>query len=290
MTSPVAVVGLTWDGYDVQRSDLDVFLEITEGLDELPDLRSFQQIVPFRHGRRADVPYADKRAIVLTGLLSGPSATERAGYRGYVDEVKGSFSPLRDTPGTLVATLEDGTTRWIKAMPLDMRTKPIVPGAANASIELIADDPFWYSANGFATMDSGLVMDDGEVMDQGAVVVVTPTSTSEAVALDTLGTADVERIRVHMTGPSVSPPGIEVDTPDGLVGFALAAPLISGQELTVDNFARTALIGVLSQREGMTLKAANRHGEYVRLRPGVNAVRVLGQPAQARILFTPTWL
>lgn len=289
MTSPVAVVGLEWDGYDVQRSDLDVFLEITEGLDELPELRSFHQVIPFRHGRRSDDPHADHRVLVLTGLLSGPSGNERAGYRGYVDEVKAAFSPLRKNR-VLVATLENGSQRWIRATPRDTKPVPIVPGASRYSIELIADDPFWYSSYGFSALDSGLSLDDGEHLDQGGEIVITPTSVSHSFTFDSMGTADVERTRVQLFGPSMTPPGIEVDTPDGVVGFVMASALSAGQTLVVDNYARTVLIGSVTQRQNMTLKASNRHGEYVRFNAGHNTVRILGDPAEARILLTSTFL
>ena len=289
MTNRHVVVGLTWDGYDIQRADFGVLLDIVDGLDDLPELRTSRQVIPFRHGQRAEYPYANGRPLVLSGLLDGRDGLDRAAYRTYVDEVKQSFSPFRAEPGILVATLEDGTLRWISAMPLDLRPASIVPGASRISIELLADDPFWYSAYGFASMDSGLLMDDGEAMDQGAELVVTPTTASHAIAFDTLGTADVERIRIQFTGPSVAAVGIEVDTTDGIVGFT-AATLASGEELEVDNAARTALVGVLSQRQFMTLQAANRHGEYVRFRSGLNTVRILGQPAEVRILLTPTYL
>jgi Phage tail protein len=315
MTSPVAVVGLTWDGYDIQRSDLDVFLEITEGLDELPELRARRDIIPFRHGQRPAAPYANRRPIVLTGLISGPSATERSGYRGYVDEVKESFSPLRSAPGTLVATLEDGTTRWIKAMPLDARFRPIVPGASNTSIELVADDPFWYSAygtvgdviaydaaiiydsslhlydgaTGALGMDTGIEMDDDYLMDSGGEIIVTPPTTE--VTFDSMGTADVERIRIRFVGPSTGSVGVHNLSTSSPVGFSIARTLAAGEEIVVNNYARTAkLDGVTNVRGDMTLRDGNRHNEYLRLLPGSQTLRILGAPAEARITFFATWL
>lgn len=290
MTSPVAVVGLKWDGYDIQRADLDVFLEITEGLDELPELRTHQQVIPFRHGQRADMSYAHARPIVLSGLISGPSGNERSAYRAYVDEVKASFSPFRT--GLLVATLEDGTTRWIHAMPLDMRYTPIVPGASNVSIELIAHDPFWYSAYGVLNLDSGVEMDDDELMDAGGEIVV-PSGTTEVTFTNT-GTAEVERIRARFIGASGGSVGIEnLSTPE-LVGFSIAQTLAAGQRITVNNYHRTARrdlgAGQGNVRGSMTLRAGNRNGEYLRLLPGSNTLRILGAPAEARITFFPTWL
>jgi hypothetical protein len=31
MTSPVAVIGLVWDGHDLARPDLDIFFDLAEG-------------------------------------------------------------------------------------------------------------------------------------------------------------------------------------------------------------------------------------------------------------------
>jgi hypothetical protein len=289
VTSPVAVVGLTWDGYDIQRSDLNVFLQITEGLDEMPELRTARQVIPFRHGQRSTSPYANRRPIVLTGLISGPSATERSGYRGYVDEVKESFSPFRSTPGTLVATLEDGTTRWIKAMPLSMLNAPIVPGAANTSIELVADDPFWYSAYGTLDMDDGIEMDDDYFMDSGGEIVVTSPTTE--VTFDSQGTAEVERIRVRFVGPSTSSVGVVNRSTPSPVGFTIARTLAANEEITLNNYSRTVkLDGTTNLRGDTTLYAGNRHGEYLRLLPGENRLQILGAPAEMRLLFFATWL
>ena len=135
-----------------------------------------------------------------------------------------------------------------------------------------------------------LLLDNGESLDSGAETVLAPSSPSHEFALNTLGTADVERVRVRMVGPSVEAPGFEVDTPAGVIGFQLASPLVGGEILEVDNYARTVLLDGVSARGSMTLGAANRHGEYARLRPGNNTVRAIGQPAEVRILFTPTYL
>jgi hypothetical protein len=38
------------------------------------------------------------------------------------------------------------------------------------------------------------------------------------------------------------------------------------------------------------LLGGNQHGEYFRLKPGVQTLRILGQPAEVRLLITPTYL
>lgn len=133
-------------------------------------------------------------------------------------------------------------------------------------------------------------LDDGGVLDDGGEVVVTPSSTIHALALDTVGSAAVEKVILRFVGPSLTPPGIEVDTPEGIVGFVMAAALAAGQELVVDTAAGTALIGGISQRGSMTLQAANAHGEYVHLLARNNSIRLLGAAARVGLTFNSTWL
>lgn len=207
-----------------------------------------------------------------------------------IDTWKKALDPTAAEPVLILDSLEDGTQRYCWAVPTSFLWTHLVPQKARISVELDALDPFWYGVYGNSTMDSGLIMDNGEVMDSSGEITVTPTSTSYSITLDPASTAEVERIRIRFVGPSLSAPGIEVDTPDGLVGFVMTAALATGEELTVDARARTVTIAGVTQRAAMTLKAANRHGEYVRFRPGTNTVRVLGMPATARILFSPTFL
>jgi hypothetical protein len=293
MTSPVGVIGLNFAGYDVQRADLNVMFEITEGLDELPAVRGSDELIPFRSGRLSQKRTADHRPLVLTGWIAGAGATPEASYRAYLDGLKKVLDPTRD-PGLLVATLTDGSVRWIRAVPRDLiggdrigyEFRPL-------SVELDALDPYWYGPYGSASLNSGLFLDTGHYLDEGASIVVVPTSGAHPVAVDTLGTAQVERVSVTFTGPSVSGVGIE-NTTNG-TGFVLpsiaANPVTSPPRVTVvDNFARTVLdwLGA-TLRASLVLNPANAHGEYLRLEPGLNNLRILGKPAAARILFTPTY-
>jgi hypothetical protein len=293
MTSPVGVIGLAYDGYDLQRADLNVMFAITEGLDELPAVRGDDDLIPFRTGRLATTHTADHRPVVATGWVAGTSGIPPApdtSYRAYLDGLKQVLDPTR-LPATLVATLTDGSTRWIPAVPRSLIGGEMVGHEFRPlSISWEALDPYWYGSNGYATLDSGLFLDDGHTLDEGAAVVVTPTSASHELTVDTLGNADVQRVLVSFTGPSVAGPGIEVVTPDGLVGFTYVPALTAGQTLTVDNDDRTVVVASVSQRASLALMGANRHGEYVRLGPGANTVRILGYPASARILFIPTYL
>jgi hypothetical protein len=141
VTSGVAVVGLTYDGSDIQLSDLSIFLEIRRGLNEAPSVRGVDTIVPARAGRIAQSRINDMLSIELYGqVTTDPAETfaddARASYRDKWVGVRALFASNRD-PTDLVATLEDGTTQTISARPLNIVVPNEIPGwFANVSIEL----------------------------------------------------------------------------------------------------------------------------------------------------------
>lgn len=71
MTSGVATVGVTYDGEDVQRGDLGIFLEVVRGLNESPDVRGVDIVVPGAVGRVARNRIADRMVIELRGIVRG---------------------------------------------------------------------------------------------------------------------------------------------------------------------------------------------------------------------------
>lgn len=282
---PLDLIGLAFDGYQLQRPDLNIIFQITEGLDSLPTMRGADAIIPFRRGRLAQPHLADTRHIVATGWIAGAGAAPRSSYRAYVDELKSHLDPTED-PAMLVATLEDGRVRWIRAV-----ARSLVPGDGIGneframSIEWEALDPFWYSSLGALTLDSGHVLDAGEFLDMGAQIVIAGTAD---LAIETFGNAPVEHVRVSIVGPSAGPVGLET-TEASPVGFAVARTLVTGETLVIDNDARTATIGGVSVRNLMTLSAGNRHGEYIRLPAGAVTLRATGGAAQTKVSFDPAW-
>jgi hypothetical protein len=288
VTSPVAVIGLTYDGYDLQRADLDIFFQITEGLDTLPETRGDDQLIPFRTGRLAQSRMADRRPVVAMGWVTRPSVSQTPAYRAYLDGLKAKLEPTA-LPRVLVATLEDGSKRWINAVPRDL-----LPGDGwgsdfrSFSIEWEALDPYWYSAYGSATLDSGLYLDAGWYLDDGADLTV---AGSGDYALTNPGTADSEKVRVIVTGPSSGAVGVEVA---GAVPVGFTYPLLAtGETLTVDNDARTVVLTSaappVNGRQNLILRPGNEHGEYLRLPPGAQTIRVSGNPVSTRIHFLPAY-
>lgn len=140
MTSPVAVIGLTYAATDVQEADLGVFLELVRGLNELPAVRGMDVVVP---GRRFRIPrnrIADTLILELRGMVRGEGADEdaqRADFRNKVDALQVLFSTER-VPADLVATCEDLTVRTISCRPVNLAWSQILPSYAALSVELEA--------------------------------------------------------------------------------------------------------------------------------------------------------
>jgi hypothetical protein len=190
-------------------------------------------------------------------------------------------------PDILVVTLQDGSTRWINARPAN----PALIGGELVgyemrpmSIEWEALDPYWYGSWGSLALDEGYLLDAGWLLDSSAEVLITGAAT-----FDTLGTADVERIRVRFTGPSAGPVGVEIPNAVPL-GFTVNRILVAGEVLDVDNFTRTVTLGGASLRNLMILRPANEHGEYLRLPAGSVTLHATGRATETRVLFTPTFL
>lgn len=66
--------------------------------------------------------------------------------------------------------------------------------------------------------------------------------------------------------------------------------LLNERTLSVDSGARTARLETTNARGHLALLEGNRHGEYLRLRPGLNTIRVVGLPQQVRLTFPATYL
>jgi hypothetical protein len=147
VTNAVAVIGLTYDGTDVQQSGFGIFLEIVRGLNETPEVRGTDTVVPGRAGRIARNRVADRLPIELRGIVMGNGANEaaqRADFRTNVLALRALFSSSR-VPANLVATLEDGSTATISARPLPgmLWDEQVASLFANVSVELESVDPEW---------------------------------------------------------------------------------------------------------------------------------------------------
>jgi hypothetical protein len=145
MTTALATVGLTYDGVDLQTSDLQLFLEIVQGLNQTPAVRGSDYVVPARPGRVAANRVNDVLPIVLEGFVSAnpaavTTATARSSFRANMQTVRALFAPNR-ARADLVATLEDGSSQLISARPLPgiIASDDVKSEFARISIELEGD-------------------------------------------------------------------------------------------------------------------------------------------------------
>lgn len=142
MTSPVALVGLTYAGSNVQTSDLQIFLQIVRGLNEPPTVRGEDTVVPARAGRTEGNRVNDVLPIELKGWVrADPTETTSSGARSsFADNratVRALFHPKR-ARADLVATLENGVILTISARPMPgtIWTEVIGSEYAEVSIEM----------------------------------------------------------------------------------------------------------------------------------------------------------
>lgn len=141
MTSGVASIGVTYDGTDLQDSDLGIFLQIVVGLDDGAEVRGQDTVIPYLDGRLARPRRFDRRRIVLEGIVQGSGSTRELGmadYRANRRTLAQLFDNARD-PATLRLVLEDGDITRCEARPLSIEANEVVQSQfAYISVELEA--------------------------------------------------------------------------------------------------------------------------------------------------------
>ena len=146
---------LTFDGVDLQRSNLTIHLEVTQGLWELPEVRGEDSIVPGLNGRIPRNRVRDRRMIVLAGWVQGTGANETdrlASFTNLMDELDNLFRPdmfVSTADPILTGTAWDGTTRSIAARPISLLPGPSpIPGVRPVTVTLEAVEPDWTGGEG----------------------------------------------------------------------------------------------------------------------------------------------
>ncbi len=134
------------NGVDLSTSDHRILMRIVRGLDELPDVRGKDIVVPGLPGRIARNRVNDRLVIEAAGFVAGTGADEtaqRADFRAIVDEVRALMDPTQN-PYTIEATLEDGAGRTITARPVNIVWgDDNIPSFRMLSCEWESIDPDW---------------------------------------------------------------------------------------------------------------------------------------------------
>lgn len=119
---------------------------LVRGLDESPEVRGSDTIIPGTAGRIERNRVRDRRVIELRGWVMGTGVSEsaqRADMRTAFEELRTLFDPTRSA-ATLSIELEDGGTATISARPINLVTdEPVVATRREVSIELEAVDADW---------------------------------------------------------------------------------------------------------------------------------------------------
>jgi hypothetical protein len=146
MSSPIALVGLTYDGVDLQPADLQFFLVITHGLNETPTVRGVDVVVPALAGQIEYNRVNDTLPLVLEGFCradpeAGTADEAHQSYRSNQQALRSLFASNR-ARADLVALLEDGTQLRISARPLpgQMWVENVPSTFSTISIELTGND------------------------------------------------------------------------------------------------------------------------------------------------------
>lgn len=134
MSNATAAIGLTYASTDIQDSDFGRFLELVQGLNETPQVRGVDTVIPGRAGQVAGSRIFHRLPILLEGVVLG---TSNSNFRTLMLALRTLFAPDR-TPAALVATLEDSSTATVTARPLNIVVKMTSAYSADVSIELEA--------------------------------------------------------------------------------------------------------------------------------------------------------
>jgi len=115
-------IAIVADGVDLTRSDGKLLFRITRGINEVPDVRGVDTVVPSLNGRIPRSRRLDRLVVEASGLVIGAGATEalqRTDFRSLMETLRDLMNPVQD-PYDIAVTVEDGTTRTITARPLNL--------------------------------------------------------------------------------------------------------------------------------------------------------------------------
>lgn len=248
MPNPVALVGLTFRGVDLQRADFSLFLEIVEGLSRGVETRGGDWTVGGRPGRLALGQVPDRLVVGLQGWVQG---TDKANYRELRRELDLLMRPSLP-PGPLVATTEDGVVLTTMARGVN---PPIQEGDGDArtreiTVDLEAvDPPYWLGV---------------AVADAARAIAASPTDFTMVHP----GTERSHRFVATFVGPIDNPRITNLST-DTYVEVLVS--VAAGETLVIDGEAFTAEV------DGDSVIGSVRHSgarQWLLFDPGDNDLRV----------------
>lgn len=113
---------LVADGVDLTRSDGKILMRVTRGLNEVPEVRGVDTIVPSLNGRIPRNRRLDRLVIEAAGIIMGAGADEnaqRVDFRATIETLRDLMNPVQD-PYNIAVIDEAGTTHTITARPMNL--------------------------------------------------------------------------------------------------------------------------------------------------------------------------
>ena len=119
---------------------------LVRGLDELPEVRGLDTVIPGAAGRVARNRIRDIRTIEIQGHIAGVGSTAAAqtdDFRDAMETLRALFDPTA-AAATLVVGLEDGTrSASINCRPVNSMTRYVSDVGAEMNVELEAIGSDW---------------------------------------------------------------------------------------------------------------------------------------------------
>lgn len=138
MTHAALPLGLVAGGVDLTRSDGRLLFQPTRGLNDVPEVRGIDTIVPGLPGRVPRDRVLDRLVVEAEGMVIGAGSTEsaqRTDFRALVDDIRALMDPTQ-SPYDIVITVEDGSSRTITARPVNVVWGPAdLPSYRTASLQ-----------------------------------------------------------------------------------------------------------------------------------------------------------
>lgn len=122
MSNAAVPTNITANGTDLSRSDFRILFRMTRGLNEVPEVRGQDVVVPGLGGRVARNRRLDRLILEAEGWVMGAGATEAlalADFRASMETLKDVMNPSSD-PYTLAVVDEAGVTHNITARPINI--------------------------------------------------------------------------------------------------------------------------------------------------------------------------
>jgi hypothetical protein len=266
-----------WRFKTVDLSTYAVLVRKVDGVDELPDLRGENIVVPAITGRRWARKRMDQKRLTLAVWVTSADAaggltepTNARQTRANLDSLHALFSGR--TAGALVRVMPDGSERTASAEVVSVGNieDDYAGQALGLTVDFLLADPVFY----------------GAAVNPSQAIAASPTN----FTLTNAGSAPTHRQVLTFTGPIANPRLINLTIDAGAAFYVEALVTVaSAKLLVIDCSAFTAT------NDGVNAIGSLRHSgafEFFRLEPGANSLRVTATSpgGSLAIAYSPSFI